>query len=130
MLEKNPNGINTGNALQRTSCPVTPARLRAMYVDECLSVLVLCKMWGTSDTNIRAWLKMAGIPIRSFTEAARVANLTGRRKPAVLREKRYQVRLTNSEYRRIGAIAQHHNLSASALIRRFIRAGLAAIEGK
>ena len=74
----NPDGINSGNALEKTSCCLTLEKLREMYVEKKLSsgeIATYCQDLGFASVDycrVKKWLMLAGIPRRTLKEAGKL----------------------------------------------------------
>ena len=81
--EINPEGINTGNLLERTACPVHESALKYLYMDNNNKPMSLAdivqyiqsrfKMTFCIDT-ISVWLKLIGVELRKRGHAQSIAD--------------------------------------------------------
>jgi hypothetical protein len=75
--DMNPDGINIGNQLEHTCCPVTPTRLRDMYWKEGKGIKEIARIFtqmrghhrriGADD--VKRWLLLCGVTLRTRGEA-------------------------------------------------------------
>jgi hypothetical protein len=76
----NPDGVNTGNPLENTVCPVSLEKLRDLYWKQGMSTIEIASslsdFFGSSfaGESVRRWLVVASIEIRSKKHAMHVVN--------------------------------------------------------
>jgi hypothetical protein len=68
----NPDGINTGNPLEKTTCPISLETLHFRYWKKGESIKDIAFALKVSPHSIRSWLNRAGITIRKPSESMRL----------------------------------------------------------